>query len=122
MPMQVQIRGKVYPSAPAAARALKVSVSTVYCAISRGNADRCGLGVDYENRARGGGLPPKPIIVAGRRFASMADLARFLDRDPRAVRTSLRAGAVAKGRIVMAVMQEIARQENMARRAMDKAE
>lgn len=122
MPMPVLIRGVTYPSAREAAEALGVSVDTVYCAIIRGNPDRCGLGVDYQNRRRGGGLPPKPVTVAGRQFASMADLARFLGRDPRAVRISLRAGATARGRIVMAVLKEIARQENEARRAMDKAE
>ena len=120
--MSVEIRGVIYPDADAAAAALGVSPDTVYCAIIRGNPDRCGLGPDYQKRATKGGRPPKPVIVAGRRFASMADLARFLGRSPRAVRASLRAGGLARGRIVMAVMKQIAAEENAARRAMDQAE
>ena len=120
--MPVLIRGVEYPDAHAAAAALGVSPDTVYCAIIRGNPDRCGLGPDYKARRRAGGLPPKPVTIAGRKFASMAELARFLGRDPRAVRISLRAGGIAKGRIVMAVLKQIAAEENAARRAMDKAE
>ena len=120
--MTVAIRGVTYPSAQAAATALGVKPSTLSCAISRGDIDRIGLGVDYARRETKGGLPPEPVIVAGRRFASMADLARFLGRDPRNVRVSLRAGGTAQGRIVVAVMKQIAAKENAARRAADLAE
>lgn len=115
--MQVMIRGKVYEDAHAAAKALRVAVDTVYCGISRGNPDRIGLGPDYRARPRKGGLPPKPVVVAGQRFASMADLARALGRDPRNVRHSLRAGGLARERIVRAVMALVAARENAAMRA-----
>lgn len=120
--MSVEIRGVIYPSAKAAARALGVSTATVYCALCRGDIDRVGLGVDYRKRATKGGRPPKPIIVAGRRFNSQADLARAIGRSPRALRVSLQAGGTAKERIALAVMKLIAQEENAARRAMDRAE
>lgn len=115
--MPVMIRGKLYPDAKAAAKALRVSVDTVYCGISRGNPDRIGLGPDYAARPHRGGLPPKPVTVAGQHFASMAELARAIGREPRAVRVSLRAGGIAKDRIVRAVMALVAARENAAMRA-----
>ncbi len=120
--MPVAIRGVTYPDAHAAAKALRVSVDTVYCGISRGNPDRIGLGPDYAARQRKGGLPPKPVTVAGQRFASMAELARAIGRDPRNVRNSLRAGGLARERIVRAVMALIAARENAAMRAAMRSE
>ena len=115
--MPVMIRGVTYPDAEAAAKALRVAVDTVYCGIIRGNPDRIGLGPDYAARPHKGGKPPKPVTVAGQRFASMAELARAIGREPRAVRVSLRAGGIAKDRIVRAVMALIAARENAAMRA-----
>lgn len=109
--MSVTIRGVTYPDAQAAARANDVAPATVYSALCRGDIDRVGLGQDYVKRVTKGGKPPKPVIVAGRRFASTADLARALGREPRVVRVSLKAGALAKGRIVLAVMAMIAAEE-----------
>lgn len=115
--MPVMIRGKLYADAHAAAKALRVAVSTVYCGVIRGNPDRIGLGPDYAARPHRGGLPPKPVTVAGQRFASMAELARAIGRDPRNVRNSLRAGGLARERIVRAVMALVADRENAAMRA-----
>lgn len=120
MAMKVLIRGTEYPSARAAADALGVSVATVYCAIIRRDPDSIGLGRGKNKTRRAGGLPPKPVIVAGRKFASIADLARFLSRDPHDVRQSLKRGRLAHERIVLAVMKQIAKEENAARRAADK--
>lgn len=120
--MQVCIRGKIYPDAKAAAKALGVALATVYCGISRGNPDRIGLGPDYKRRRRqGGGQKPKPVVVAGQRFASIADLARAIGRDPRNVRHSLRRGAIAKRRIALAVMKIVAARENAAVKAAAKS-
>jgi hypothetical protein len=120
--MQVAVRGVVYPDARAAAKALKVAVSSVYCAVIRGNPDRLGLGPDYRRRRTGGGLPPKPVTVAGQRFASMADLARAIGRDPRCVRKSLSGGPIARERIARAVMAIVAARENKALRSFTRGE
>lgn len=109
--MSVTIRGVTYPDAQTAARALKVKPATVYCALCRGDIERVGLGVNYRQRATKGGRPPKPVTVAGRSFASMADLARAIGRDPRSVRLSLRAGSTARQRIILAVIQITAAQD-----------
>ena len=114
--MTVQIRGKIYPNAAAAAKALKVAESTVFCAIMRGNPDRIGLGPDYKARKSKGGTP-REITVAGRKFVSIAALARTIGRPPKAVRNSLNAGEDAKQNIIAAVMKLIAQQENAAMRA-----
>lgn len=121
--MMIEIRGKVYPDAKAAAKAKKVAVSTVYDAVIRRNPDTIGLGRGARPKAsRKGGKPPKPITVAGRRFASIAALARAIGREPRYVRASLKAGEIARNRIALAVMGLIAAEENAARRAVDRSE
>lgn len=114
--MRVFIRGKTYPDVKAAAADLGVATATVYCGIIRGNVDRIGLGVDYDARNHRGGRPPKPVTIGGQRFASMADLARAIGRDPRNVRASLRRGAESQRRIALAVMRLTAKRENAALR------
>lgn len=52
-PMPMRIAGKVYPDAHAAAKALKVSVKTIYSALSTGREDFVGLGRKRKHR-RGG--------------------------------------------------------------------
>lgn len=113
--MSVVIRGKFYPSVPIAAKALKVATATIYDALSRGNIDRVGLGVDYKKRRNRGGSP-KPITIAGKTFPSMAELARSIGRSPKAVRASLCRGKEARLNITMAVLKLIAEQENIAMR------
>ena len=116
--MQVTIRGVTYRSAAEAAEALGVATATVYCALTRGDIDRVGIGVDYEARKTKGGLPPKPVTVAGRRFASMADLARFVGMTPRAVRNVFSRGKdKARDDLVAKVLRIIAQEEKAARKA-----
>lgn len=115
--MQVRVRGVVYPTVRACAEALGVSPATVYCAVSRRDTETLGYGRGRIKRNKGGGLPPKPVVVAGRRFKSIADLARFIDREPRYVRASLRKGEKAQMNIVQAVMAAIEAEERMARQA-----
>lgn len=110
--MRVTVRGQTFDSVSECAEHFGVTTDTVYCAVSRRDPDSIGLGRGKAKRSHGGGLPPKPIIVAGTRFASMADLARFLGRDPRDVRASLRRGEQAKMRIIRAVMARRAEAEN----------
>lgn len=113
--MQVLVRGTTYPSARACAEALGVSVDTVYDAISRRDPDSIGLGRGTRPPgSRKGGVPKKPVTVAGQRFASLADLARAIGRDPRDLRASMRRGAEARQRIVVAVMKLVAARENEA--------
>lgn len=109
-PMPVTIRGVAYPSARHAAEALGVTVHAVYSGLCKGYIDRVGLGTDYASRKVKGGRP-RAVIVAGRSFQTIAELARFLGRDPSCVRVSLRSGPEAQGRIVRAVMAETARIE-----------
>lgn len=115
--MQVKVRGKVYPSARAAAAALGVKVMSVYCAISRGNLDRLGLGPDYSKKITKGGQRPRRIVVAGQEFPSIASLARALGRPRKSVGASLRAGETARRRIALGVMALVAQRENAAMRA-----
>lgn len=120
-PMPVLVRGTTYPSAKACALALGVSVDTVYDAISRRDPDSIGLGRGNRPPAsRKGGLPPKPITVAGRQFKSIADLARAIGRSPREVRASLRRGDEAKARIIRAVMALDAADFKSRRNALDR--
>lgn len=119
--MSVTIRGVTYPDAEAAAKALRVAKATVYCGIIRGDPDRIGIGRGRGPRSgKKGGLPPKPVTVAGRKFSSMAALARAIGRDPRCVRVSLRAGGLAQERIALAVIKLIAAEDMAARRAKDR--
>ncbi len=113
--MPVLVRGTIYPSARACAEALGVSVATVYCAISRRDPDSIGLGRGARPPgSRKGGRKPKPVTVAGQRFASLADLARAIGRDPRDLRASMRRGEQARQKIVVAVMKLVAARENEA--------
>lgn len=108
--MSIQIRGVVYPSVVEASAALGVTRQAIWSAISRGTIDRVGLGVDYKARKCPGGKP-KPVIVGGKRFRSIADLARFIGRPPFSVRESLKAGEIAQGRITRAVLERLAKEE-----------
>lgn len=114
--MTVVVRGKVYPNATAAAKALKVAESSVFCAIMRGNVDRLGLGIDYKKRVTKGGKC-RPVTIAGKQFESMAALAKAIGRPAKSVRFSLNAGPAARANIVHAVMKLIAEKENAAMRA-----
>lgn len=114
--MPVVVRGKVYPNAAVAAKALKVAESSVFCAIMRGNVDRLGLGIDYKKRVTKGGKC-REITIAGKKFESMAALAKAIGRPAKSVRFSLNAGPAARANIARAVMKLIADQENAAMRA-----
>jgi hypothetical protein len=66
----VRIRGVLYPSQRAAARALGVTEKTIRNALDAGRIDDTGLGV------RRGGRPGKPCTFLGKRYASMHEAAR----------------------------------------------
>lgn len=51
-PYPILIRGVLYPSQCAAARALGVSHRTVYSALERGSLDFVGCGRNYHNKKR----------------------------------------------------------------------
>lgn len=70
--MRVEVRGKIYESVPACAKALGVSKATVYCAVSRRTTDTLGLGQGNRTKQRGG-RPPKPVQIGPVRFSSMAE-------------------------------------------------
>lgn len=118
--MTIRVRGVTYANAAECAKALGVSRTAIWSAIARGRIDRLGLGVDYANRKCPGGTP-KPITIGGKRFRSIADLARFIGRPPFSVRDSLKAGDVARGRILRAVIERLAREEQMAWKAHTRA-
>lgn len=113
-PMPVTIRGVTYQTARHAAEALGVTVHAVHSGLCHGYIDRVGLGTNYAARKVKGGRP-RAVVVAGRTFPSIAELARFLGRTAAGVRVSLAAGPVAQGRIVRAVMTEQAKREAKAR-------
>lgn len=120
LPMRITIRGQTYESVEEAALALGVKPSTVHSAMTRGNIDSVGLGIKGRKRPKGSGRPGKKLIVAGRKFESIADLARLIGRPPRSVRVSLEKGDLAKHRIAVAVMRVIAKEEQLERRKREK--
>lgn len=103
-PMPVRIRGEVYPSAVAAAKALGVCKSTVYSALSRGNIDTVGLGRGRSKVVHKGGNP-KAITIAGVTFSSMAEASLALGFTKKYLRDSLRQPGRDRQRIVAAVMR-----------------
>jgi hypothetical protein len=83
--MLISIRGTLYASVAAAARAHNRTPSAIYSALDRGSLDRVGL------RPAGceGGRPRIPHDVAGRHFPSTSHLARFLGWSSGRVRRTL---------------------------------
>jgi len=75
--MTVSIRGTTYPNARAAAKAVGVSVATVYSAVIRGTTDTVGLGHHGPNRGRGG-VQAKPFIIGPLSFSSRREASRAL--------------------------------------------
>lgn len=71
MSFPVRIRGTVYPSKRAAARALGVSTATIENALDGGWIDEVGLG-----RRKGGGGPKKACVFRGNRYPSMTAAAQ----------------------------------------------
>jgi hypothetical protein len=112
--MRVKIRGLIYESVRAAASANNVSADTVYDAVSRRDPDSVGVGRGKYDRCGmpKGGMPPTSVTIGGKKFPSMAALARYIGREPRNVRTALRSGGqLAQGRIVLAIMKREADEE-----------
>ncbi len=60
----VRIRGVIYPSQAAAARALSLNPLTIANALDAGRVDEVGLGI------RRGGHPGKPCIYRGKAYPS----------------------------------------------------
>lgn len=113
--MRVAIRGVTYPDVQTAADTLGVSPHTIYCAMTRGNIERVGLGVDYRNRVTRGGLPPKPVTIGGISFKSLADLARYVGLPAKALRSRMARGDGPRQRVARMVMEATARAEHKAR-------
>lgn len=120
--MTVLVRGVLYPSARAAAEALGVTKGTIYSALSRGTIDTVGLGTGSIPTSHVKTIPPRSVTVAGKRFPSIAALARYIGRDPRNVRKSLLRGEKARAGLAVAVMKVAAARENEAMRKVMKAQ
>ena len=92
-PMPVRIRGKVYKSAKAAAKALKVSKANVYAMVTVGREDLIGIGTGKRaDGSHSGGLPKKPITIAGVPFASLHEASLLLGLRPAHVGHVMRHG------------------------------
>ena len=92
--MRVDIRGTIYESVTAAAKATGRSVKTIYAAIDMGREDKIGTGTPKAYKphpARDG----KPQCVAGVWFPSISAVARFIGKDITHTRNALRKGGVA---------------------------
>ena len=75
----VRIRGKVYPSITAAARAFRVKPCTVSSQLARyGHADGVGLGC-ASPRHNAVGHHVKPVTIHGRSFPSIKTAADFFE-------------------------------------------
>lgn len=72
-PMAVRIRGKVFPTAEAAAKHFKVSVETIRGAIFKGREDFVGLGRKRKHVKPHGGVPhnAKPIQIGAYSWTSL---------------------------------------------------
>lgn len=81
------IRGQLYPSQTAAARALNVAPSGINRAIEMGLTDTVGL---CKMGLRKMGAPGKPCYLNGRRWPSRAEAARALGVTTSAVSQALR--------------------------------
>lgn len=105
-PYIVQIRGVLYPSAEAAAKAFGISVGTVRNQVAKGNADRIGLG-------RGTNSPPNhrlPVVIGPVSFSSYKEAAEALGfKCPKAFARRLRSGKTEK--IIAAAMRYVAERE-----------
>lgn len=84
LPVAVEIRGEVYPSQSAAARALGVSQATVCHALDRGDIDRVGL--------RGRLL--QPIALGGVQYRSTRQAAKALGMSNSQLQRRVRRGDI----------------------------
>lgn len=82
-----RIRGTVYPSQAAAARALGVHPQTICQALQRGTEDRIGL-----CKAQGTSGPHRPIMMNGTTWPSISAAARGIGVHPANVYKALAAG------------------------------
>lgn len=78
------IRGQLYPSQTAAARALGVHISTINMALQRGTEALVGLGRR--------GCPGSPCYMNGKRWPSQRAAARALGVRPAAISRALAEG------------------------------
>ena len=90
--MRVEVRGVVYESVAKCAKALGVSMSTVYCALSRRTTDTIGQGKGNRT-ARRGGRKPIPVRIGMVTFPSMAEASRQLGMNRRYVQQVLTKGS-----------------------------
>ena len=94
--MLVDVRGVIYPSTRAAARALGVSIDAVYSALARGSMDKLGLGTTQR----------KPVEIEGIPFRSMCAASRALGFSRSYLRTALTSGSEhVKARVRIAAEQ-----------------
>lgn len=75
-PMPVIIRGKVYPDARAAAKALGVTHRTINNLVARGRADQAGIGCG--NHGQTIGHSHKPVKIGNRVYRSIGQAAKEL--------------------------------------------
>lgn len=79
-PMPVRVRGVVYPSAAAAAKALRIPISTVRSAVVSNRADELAAPrVRYS-----------PIYLGPYKFKTTVQIAAKIDRSPETVSRALR--------------------------------
>lgn len=81
LPCPVIIRGTLYPSQSAAARALGVAQAVVFRALDRGTADNVGLGRS------------KPVTIDGTEYPSVTAAAAALGRAKSTISKRLRRAA-----------------------------
>lgn len=85
----VIVRGVLYPSQSAAARALDIPQSTIFALLERGNLDGAGLGRNHDRK--------EPITADGTPHNSIAEAARANGHSVNSVR-ALRRSAIKSGR------------------------
>ena len=92
--MLVEVRGVIYPSTRAAARALGVSIDAVYSALARGSMDKLGLGTTQRKPVEIGGIPFRSMCAASRALGfSQSYLRTMLNSESPRIKERMRLAA-----------------------------
>lgn len=114
--MTIKIRGKLYPNAKVAAKAVGVKVCTIYSALHRGTLETVGLGTGNCKKVPRGGTP-KPIKIGDMQFPSLAAAAVYLGYEKKSLSKILRHGKQrSKENIMRRFLAKKAELENQAMR------
>jgi len=116
--MPIEIRGRRYKSAAAAARALNLSPSTISSHLNRGTLENAGMGRGFGASHKTSNGLRKQIVMGGRIFPSYSALSRFMGMSDGYVAEAMRRKQY--DRIIKAFMRAVEKERAAAaRKALD---